>query len=254
MSSRIGSRRAIVNNKSFVGTTVAEQVYYSKGSYGCYAYTYSAAAGSKYASWSINPATFPNGCALNWYAPVVGLGGGVWGYHHIDYGNYDFSPVQTPIASVQVNNLTTAQVTFDFTYAGSPTFTLLHEMWLSTSSHTTGAVSSDAVFEIGFFLHSPASVIAFHNSGTLIGTYTDNGINYTVRSHTATALYITIVKSDNGDVLAGSINWLAAFDWLKTAGVIAGTEWVNGYGFGIEPNIGGGSGTINFNKFTMISS
>ena len=221
-----------------------EQTNFSLGSYSAFAFTFND-PGQHLASWTLNKASFPNASVLNWSTPqgTIPNGGGVWGYHHLDYGNYDASIQQTPIQPQLLCDLTSFSTNFNWSYTGDSEFNLLHEMWLTNRGSTTGSNNSGTtnieLLEVGLLLRAGTTGASFHNSGTLIGTtHVNNGVTYTVRSHGG---YITIWSG--ADVLVGTFDWKLLYSFLLSNEVISGTEWVNGLAFGIEPSFEAGTGT-----------
>lgn len=193
------------------------------------------------------PDEFPRNVRLDWRFPTgkVPNGIGVWGYLALSYGNYDGGPPQTPVKPCQVRNLGAFEMSFDWAFSGSRHFGLLTELWLTRDPRPTAGSSADALAEIGFLLHTPD--LAFHNSGRLVGRYSDNGIAYTARSH---GKYVTFAPV-GGPVMTGRLDWKAALDFLVERGIISGDEWINGVAFGVEPNKGGGAGITYFKSWSV---
>jgi hypothetical protein len=232
--------------------TIQSDTFYTSGSYSAYASTYAAAStalvkGTDFdAVWTLG-GSFPNSSVLNWYTPkgTIPNSMGVWGFHHIDYANYDNSVQQVQITPQMVGDISTFIASFDHSYTGTAFFNTLHEIWLDKDGSQTASRSSGALFEIGFLLH-PGDSGTFHASGTLIGTtHVNNSVTYTARSH---GTYITFMAS--ADVLSGTIDWAAALNFLITNEVITGSEWVSGISFGVEPVLEAGTGTRT-GQFTL---
>jgi hypothetical protein len=227
------------------GLTVQSDTFFTSGSYSAYSSTYAAGGtglvkGIDFdAVWTLG-GSFPNSSVLNWYTPkgTIPNAFGVWGFHHIDYGNYDSSVQQTQITPQMVGDISTFTASFNYSYTGTAFFNTLHEIWLNKDGSQTASRSSGALFEIGFLLH-PGDSGTFHASGTLIGTtHVNNSVTYTARSH---GTYITFMAS--ADVLSGTIDWAAALNFLVTNNVITGSEWVSGISIGVEPSLEAGTGT-----------
>lgn len=243
------------------GTRVPYANFYTKGSYSVFALNWSAVGTPGVAHngyWDITPTSFPNKSRLTWEVPqgTIDGGNGVWGYHHIDHGNYDSNDQEVDVSAAQICDISVLSTTFDFSYTGSPDFGLLHEMWLTKNSRFPASSSSaDALWEIGVLLYGDQ---AFHLSGTLIGTsITIGGISYTARSH---GTYITFMPQTAQDVLVGSFDWKAALNYLVTNDVLSGSEWWNGVAFGVEPGFQAGTGkhsgvlTVNSYAETIVST
>jgi hypothetical protein len=215
-----------------------EQTFFSKGPYSAFAFTFAAVGRRDLAmprdygaQWTLDPAEFPRGAELEWTVPVgpLPLPFGVWGYHHIDYGNYDASLQKESIEPRRVCEVTGLEVSFDVEWSGSRRFNLLSEVWLTRTGSRTESNSTRALLEVGFLLYSADR--DFHNKGQPIGRgFSDGRRTYTVRR---TGKYITFAPDE--DVASGDANFGAALKYLMTEGVISGSEFVNGVAFGVEP-------------------
>jgi hypothetical protein len=234
------------------GLTVQSNTFYTSGSYSVWANSWATdgtglVKGTDYdAVWTLSQ-TFPNATVLNWYTPkgTIPNSLGVWGYHQVDYGNYDGSVQQTLITPQMIGDISTFTTSFNYSYTDSAFFNTLHELWLNKDGSQTASRSGANLFEIGFFLHAGDSG-TFHASGTLIGTtHVNNSVTYTARSH---GTYITFMAS--ADVLSGTIDWAAALNFLITNEVITGSEWVSGIAIGVEPSLEAGTGTRT-GQFTL---
>jgi hypothetical protein len=69
------------------------------------------------------PSTFPDGTILTWEVTPDPDWGGINGYLHVSYGNYDDSPGQ--ITPRQVKAITDLAVTVDWTFEGDRSSGLL---------------------------------------------------------------------------------------------------------------------------------
>lgn len=238
------------------GLVIPSGQFKSIGSYSVFASTFNGGSftqGVDYdAKWTIQPAQFPNKTVLNWYTPkgTIPNAGGEWGYHHLDFGNYDASVQQVTVQPQMICDMTTFSTSFDWSYTGSSEFNLLHEMWPINRASTSASNSGSPLWEVGLLLHAGTTGAAFHAAGTLIGTtHVNNGVTYTVRSH---GTFITIWAG--ADVLVGSFDWKALLNFLVTNGAISGSEWICGLAFGVEPTLETGTGTrtgqMNVNSYS----
>lgn len=200
------------------------------GQYSLYAYAFAAGKlqlGRDYdAMWNVPLTTVQKDVQLDWYVPggPVPEGFGVWGYHHLDY--------QVPRATM-LKDINVFKVLFDWAFSGSSHFNLLAECWLGRTQAPPAWNHTEALWEIGFFLH--AADYDFHNGGVAIGAgHLNEGVRYSCRRNDR---YITFAPLRETDVLTGKIDWKSAFEYLMAERVLSGTEWISGKVclLGIEP-------------------
>jgi hypothetical protein len=228
---------------------VAYATNYSAGGYNYYGMVFSDTTGQTRGvdydvTAKVNPSTFPNQTTITWLNKAgVTPTAGVWGYDHID---------AKLSANTSLVNLTSLTSTFNYSYTGSTNFNVLCEIWLGNSSTDTAWDGNNAntQWEVGFFLH--AADYNFHNGGVAIGdVHVNNGVSYTVRRNNK---FITFAPQNGQDVLSGTIDWRAAFDYLVFHNIITGSEWISGYLnlLGIEPTMKSGTGSYG-GDFTINS-
>jgi len=190
-------------------------------------------------SMTVTPSTFPAGTVFNWDVTPAPDWGGVNGYLHLDYGNYDWSP--GTITPRQVKNITDLTLDVGWTYQGDPSSGLLSELWLSSQAAPSGQFPK--IREIGFFpKFSPgaqAFVASLPNVST--GSFVDSaGLTWNVKK---SAIYYIAYRPGYAD-FQGVLPYLDYLEFLQAAGEITGDEWYNGVAFGVEPFSGAGSMTI----------
>lgn len=241
---------------SFYDTTVADSVNYVDGSYYGYLSPWGAGTLTSPADYldtmSIVSADFPNNTRIVTTWPTSSPPFGVWGYMAVNYGWYNGTvkpPGLVAPTPVQAGSFTAFREVFDWSYSGSSHFNLLNEFYLTTAA----GVLSGKTHEISFFLHAPSETRTTRASKTAVGTYTDDqGRAWDVRKNTVSG-YVFISFMPAGDILAGSINFKHALDWLVTQAQITGSEYVNGVGFGTEPTVTAGSTSLLINQFVVPS-
>jgi len=207
--------------------------YPLSGDWALYAYLFNATGveGTDFGTeWLVRPGLFPDQTYNSWYGSVASPN--VLGYNHVDW-------LGGP--AIQVKNITSFSWTFDWSFEGSGAFNQLNEIWigrsgLSSIDWTTsqgGSITNAAWFELGQINHYGTEGQAFHNGGTLIGTHSNGGVSYNVRLN---GRFFTLAPPS--DVMSGTFDMKALFDWLVYLGRISGSEWLSGNYplFGIEPH------------------
>jgi hypothetical protein len=185
---------------------------------------------------------------------------GVWGYFFVAKGDYRASPGSGHPAPVQIGSLDSFTETFDFSYEGSENFNLLSENWLTSVEGDWDTIT----YEVGWFYHYETNATHWflRNHGLLIGDYNDGVRTWRVRFHENLsgnghgAGFCTFALNDI-DLLSGTIDKKAAYDWLLTQSTANPTAiwaldpnwWMNGTSFGSEVTNGGGATAIMINAF-----
>ena len=226
---------------------LADKEFFTKGSFIAYAGPWSTYFGAGTAlkhrvdyadEIAVRPKTFPANVEFSWHWPLVtAKNAGVYGYNALSFGSYDGGVPEVPIAPRQVKAIGTLTETFRFAMARPiGDFNVLSEFFLTKTPGTENKVA-----EIGFFLRPAKSAITFANAGEQLGTFTDaTGRAWKVGKQSAPhGPYYMFIPA--GEVLAGTINFKAALDFLRAKSQVAGEEWFNGLAFGIEPVAGSGS-------------
>lgn len=191
------------------------------------------------------PATFPRGTRFDWNVTRDPDWGGVVGYLHVSWGNYDSSPgVITPR---QVKNISALSVAIDWTFTGDAASGLLSECWLTPTATASGAISK--LHEVAFFPKVSSSAAAYLAGLPAVGggSFTDsNAVTWNVRqgvSGTGEPYYIA--HRPGYAEFRGALPYKDYLVFLTTAGKITGNEWVNGLAFGVEPYSGTASLTVS---------
>ena len=196
----------------------------------------------------VRPDSFPKQSAMNWRVPDALAATGVYGYLHLAYGNYDHTPVETPIAPIQISKLNQFTVNFDFEYVVGPySGSVLQEFWLTSAP---GNLDSK-VFEIGLYARSTPDTIRYFKQAKLVGKYTDARERkwHIHINNKMTPAFVMFLPTDEGDVV-GAINWKDFLQYLIEKNVLTGNEWLNGLALGVEP--AKGAGGIIFKEFDVI--
>lgn len=219
---------------------LADQVFFARDSYFAYASPWCAVVNPTLVigrdlvnTISVVPSTFPNDVVIATKAPAGdpnSYGCGVYGYHHIGFGNYDGSTLPTPVTSRQVKDITALSMKIEITDQQSDgQYNVLNEFYLTSSAGNAAA----KVVEIGFFLHASPASIAFARTGTSLGVFTDaSGRRWTV---TKAAKFVMLMPADGGNVTSATIDGKGVMAFLVAKEVITGAEWFNGAALGVEP-------------------
>jgi hypothetical protein len=191
------------------------------------------------------PATFPDGTILTWDVTPDPDWGGINGYLHVSYGNYDYSPGLIP--SRQVKAVQALAVTIGWTFEGDPSSGLLAECWLTSKSTPSGPVETKT-HEVAFLPKlSPASG-TWAQSLPLVGAFTDRyGVKWNVgqaQSASGGVPYYAAYRTDRAD-FRGTLRFDDLFAFLTAAKKLTGSEWFNGLAFGVEPQSGAGALTVD---------
>lgn len=194
-------------------------------------------------SMRVDAATFPANTTFYWdIVPDPGYGG-INGYLAVTFGTGGSAGTFTPR---QVNAITALSIDIGWAVSGNSVAGLLSELWLDNISATAGTPTH--THEIGFLIRTPAGGVSWFAGLPLVGTFTDSaGLTWTVRQATdatGTVPYFPAMLPGNPD-FQGVLPFREYLTFLKTQGKITGTEWMNAVMFGIEPQSGIGSLTIN---------
>lgn len=190
----------------------------------------------------VQPGVFPAQTKFVWDWPARGTG--VYTFDAVDFGDYLYTAVPTPIHSQKLMNVTTLTETHNLTMTGATTgFDAIIDFFTTTAPGS----SSPRAHEIEVFLHTPAYSVWYVQHGTAIGTYIDaNGLAWTVTTDLTTTPHdILIMPADGRDVLAGTIDLKAMLTWLIGTKWVGGGEYFNGLALGAEVQQGVGAMTVN---------
>lgn len=187
-------------------------------------------------SLSVTPNQFPNQTIIAWSWPNNTPSCTLWGYNHVDYGNYE-GLGSYPITAKQLSAITTLTETFNWSISGPPAdFDVINDIWLWPSSTQTTATA-----EVEIFLHSPLTVQNFINGSNQIGTYTDScGTTWQV-AYSTPPLDLLFAPVGYADVSTGCVNVHAMLNYLVAQGQISSSLWYTGHSLGVEPYQGAGS-------------
>ena len=226
--------------------TLADNEFFTKGSYIAYAAPWSTYFGAGTAmkqgidyadEITVRSDSFPANVEFSWHWPLTPpKHTGVYGYNAVSYGSYDGGVPEVRIAPLQVKNMRELAETFRCEWPRPiGDFNVLSELFL------TKTPGGEKVGEVGFFLRAAKSAISFADAGEQLGTFTDAaGRAWKVAKQPAPhgPFYMFL---PTGEVLAGTVDFRAAIEFLRSRGHVTGEEWVNGVAFGIEPIAGSGS-------------
>lgn len=198
----------------------------------------------------VSPTLFPATTKLAWSVTPDPDYGGINGFLHVDWGNYDDSAGS--ITPRQAHSITALSASVDWTFAGSNLTGLLCECYLTTASHATGGLT-DKVCEVGFLPKCSPSSQSFAAGLPAVGTgsFVDgNGVTWNVgQALDGSGTFPYYVATRVGYVdHPGALDFKAYFAFLQASGKITGNEWFNGLGFGPEPL--SGASTLTINSFT----
>lgn len=226
--------------------TISEKTAWTKGAYTAWLAPWGAGSlkyGQDYTdSLTVSPDSFPNGVTINWSWPTNSNSYGIRNFDAIDFGNYNGTTPQTPIASMQVKNIGTLTQTQSLVLGGNGSnFDVLTDMFLTSKAGD----SNTKVAEIEILLHTPNFSKDWVNSLTQIGTFTGSGHTWKVAISKGSVPDIIFMPSDSSDVLSGSVDIKAMLNYLVAHGTITGNEYFNGLAMGAEVNQGTGSLAIS---------
>ncbi|MFT8244070.1 hypothetical protein [Roseomonas sp. BN140053] len=203
----------------------------------------------------VYPSSFPNNTTVRWRVPNrPPTKAGVYGYLLLHYGNYQQSSVQSAITPRPLTGITDLTTQTAFTYSGQynrhDEAGILHEMWLTSEARGNGqSVDEYAKFELGCFLRTARTTVAYMNRSTQVGTYHDGIREWTIAvDYTLQVPFIMLRPTDRADVV-GEVMWVGIFRYLMQKGILTGGEFFNGLAVGVEPRQGQGS--VTFDRFEV---
>lgn len=201
---------------------------------------FNATAGTFWENLAYFPATFPNGTTIVWSYPTAPCVS-ICGFLNIQYGFYDTGGSQS-ITSKQLSAITTLTATNNLTMSGTTNgWDVLYDIFLTNGAQGTHAN------EIEILIHTPTYSSASCSSGSLIGTTTISGINWTAYlSGTIYCVYPTSLA----DVPSASIDIHAIFNYLIANGGLSSSVYYNGHALGVEPR--NGTGQLTYNSLSVV--
>lgn len=226
---------------------LADREFYTKGSFIAYAAPWSVDVGGGPAlkhgmdfadEIAVRPQTFPANAEFSWHWPLIPpKHTGVYGYMAVSFGSYHGGVPQLPVPARQVKVIGKLEETFRFDLAHPiGDFNVLTEFFLAET-----ADGEHKVAEIGFFLRPAKSALLFAEAGEQLGDFKDLvGRAWKVAKQPAPygPFYMFIPA---GEVLAGTIDFKAALEFLRAKKRVTGEEYFTGLAFGVEPVAGSGS-------------
>lgn len=233
-----------------------DNVNYTVGSYNAYAAPWCALRNASLVVGkdistriSLLPSKFPNDIEIAAFTPNVNphdYGCGVYGYHHVHFGNYSGLLPKGKFDGMQVSSLRTLVVDFAFEDTGSTgEYNMLNEYFLTAEKDR----QDKRVMEIGYFFHPSQSAIQFAKSGKDVGNYTDaEGREWSVRQ---SGQFVMLMPADGQDLRSGSLDMAHFLQHLVKKGKLTGNEWFNGAAMGVEPVRGNSSVRIQRWHMTM---
>lgn len=192
-------------------------------------------------SMSVAPTRFPSATLIQWSWPSTPPPScGIYTFPQVSYGNYDGGS-QT-ITAKQLSAIQSLNMTFSAAYAGDTGYDVISDRWCWS---TAGQGAQLCEIEVG--LHLNATLIAFFNTGTLIGSYTDiYGRQWKVADVANTIPDYVFLPTSLTDITSGSVDLQGQYAYLIAQGKLTGSEWFTGFAaLGAEPRTGSGSLTIN---------
>jgi len=191
----------------------------------------------------ISVGKFPADTIIRSKVPMVQSPSGIYGYLHIDRGNYDGSPIQTAITPKQSGAISQFYTDIDFDMEGDGYSSVLHELWYGAAAAAFGGFTK--VGELGCLPWIKARAIGYLDSN-IIGSLTDtSGRTWKLGQQAGSGgPYYMFALASNGPLKKGRIPWGEFNNKLLQMGKLNGTEWINGVAIGPEPDRG-------FDKFTL---
>lgn len=226
---------------------LVDREFYTKGSFIAYAAPWSVDVGGGPAlkhgidfadEIAVRPETFPANAELSWHWPLTPpTHTGVYGYHAVSFGNYHGGVPEVPVPARRVKEIRCLTETFRFDLAHPiGDFNVLTEFFLADKVDGESKVA-----EIGFFLRPAKSALLFAAAGEQLGVFQDpSGRAWKVAKQPAPYGPFSMFIPASA-VLAGTIDFKAALDFLRAKGGVTGEEYFTGLAFGIEPVAGSGS-------------
>lgn len=183
---------------------------------------------------------FPNGSLISWSfasnspcPPPTGLQ--ICGFGQESYGAYDGTDgPAVPVTAKQVKNISSFFCVDEFTRSGTDDgWDGIYDQFLTSVANGNASTQVD---EIEIFLHSNSTSIAYVQSVTQIGTYTDaNAVSWTVAVDTTGAIPDILAMPSSEADFNGDFDIKAFFAYLSTKSRLTGNEWANGIAIGPEP-------------------
>ncbi len=186
--------------------------------------------------------TFPDGTNINWQWPNIPCPGGIYNFNSVQFGNYYNTHPNVPIPSKAIIDIVTLIERYDLALGGSlDDFDVITDFFLTS---TPGGDSSHA-FEVEIFIHTPPYSIRYADHSTPIGTYvdaSDRAWRVVIDNKAHDVLFMPV---DQRFMQSTTVDIKAMLRWLVVQGTLAGNEYFNGLGIGVEVRQNEGSLAIN---------
>jgi hypothetical protein len=237
--------------------TLTDNVFYSRGQYVAYAAPWCAYSNKTLVvgrdlinTITLYPSKFPYEAVIDVNAPAEdpnNYGCGVYGYHHVAFGNYNGGVPRTAAEPRQVKALNRLEVEVSQRSRSLPgSYNVLHETFLTREA----GKPEDKVIEVGWFLHADATATNWGKGGTRLGTHVDPaGRQWQVYQR---GTFVMVFPADGRDVETGTIHMKPMFDQLMQWKVLTGEEWFNGMAIGVEPVRGKATMTLERWSIAML--
>lgn len=212
---------------------------YTQGSYYGYVSPWGAERSPIFRRWVklsesmwVDVARFPAGTRFNWAWPPFSAPNnvGVWGYHHLGYGNYDGGDPEKAIPPRRLRDVKSFRTAFawdgDFRFGQS---TVLAEFYLRSDPRN----NESKRLEVGWMLHMSPATKSFVARSEQLGIYVDPaGRRWRVAK---AERFVTFSPADGSELNQGVLDMRHALGWLKAKGLARDEDWLNGVAIGAEP-------------------
>lgn len=234
-------------------TMLGSKTLYVHGRYSAYAQPWGAEQ-SPYFSWFsrhgdrtyIDTRSFPARTTFGWRWPPAGPGNnlGVWSYNHVGYGDYDGAQPDEPVPPLRVRDIKVFRQ--DYAWRISSDYgsaNLLTEFYLRSDPED----EESKLLEVGWFLHAPQHTLDFMDEARQLGEFVDpQGRRWRVAIDDTFCMF---ALADGTDSTKGSLDMLAALNWLVEKKVAGPDAWVTGVAIGAEALRG--MGTIDLDSWKV---
>jgi hypothetical protein len=237
--------------------TLTDNVFYSRGQYVAYAAPWCAYSNKALVigrdlvnTITLYPSKFPYEAVIDVSAPAEDpytYGCGVYGYHHVAFGNYNGGIPRTAAEPRQIKALDRLEVEVVQRSRSLPgDYNVLHETFLTREA----GKPDDKILEVGWFLHADTTATNWGKGGTRLGAHVDPaGRQWQVYQRDT---FVMIFPADGRDVESGTLYMKAMFDQLMQWKLLTGDEWFNGMAIGVEPIRG--KATMTLERWTIAMS
>lgn len=200
--------------------------------------------------------SWPNRSAMEGFHPVIPNRQQIFGYMQLTWGNYYNGVPKVYTTPRKISAMSVCKIKTNWRSLRTGNHNMLMESFLTNTSGN----ANDRKSEVGLYCHGPASTIAYHNTGTNLGTWTnpEDNLRWTCFKHLdsdfgASLPFITLMREGGVDWRRGVIDYRDLLLWLITrpGSTVTGNEWINGGAFGPEPSKEGGAYSIYYDTFDV---